>query len=78
MRICESSSAELFHEVALFFLNEIYTHISHLSSNAPKYKQETSVKKSSPVRITKKKISEQYINFTRDFIFLSYHIHILD
>ena len=34
MRICESSSAELFREAASFFLDGVYTSISDLESNA--------------------------------------------
>ena len=34
MRICESSSAELFREAASFFLDGVYTRISDLESNA--------------------------------------------
>ena len=34
MRICESSSAELFREAALFFLDDGYAPISELASNA--------------------------------------------
>ena len=72
MRICESSSAALFHEVALFFLSDIYTHISHLSSNAPKYKQETSVKKAVLLELQKRK----YLNSTSisQGISSSYHV----
>ena len=44
MRICESSSAELFQEAALFFPDDIYTHISDLGSNTQIYKEEISVK----------------------------------
>ena len=34
MQICESSSAELFREAASFFLDDVYTRISDLKSNA--------------------------------------------
>ena len=34
MRICESSSAELFREAASFFLDDVYTRISDLETNA--------------------------------------------
>ena len=33
-QICESSSAELFREAASFFLDDVYTRISDLKSNA--------------------------------------------
>ena len=84
MRICESSSAELFREAASFFLDGVYTRISDLESNAQmvgaglvyhhaclsdyihKYNWAISVKESDPIRVTKKKIFECYINFIRD------------
>ena len=34
MRICESSSAELFREAASLFLDDVYARISDLESNA--------------------------------------------
>ena len=34
MRICESSSAELFREAALFFHDDVYARISELARNA--------------------------------------------
>ena len=85
MQICECSSAELFREAVLFFLDDISTHISDLGSNAKmscvhivyyhaclsyiqKYKRAISVEENGPIRITKKKISERYINFVRDVI----------
>ena len=84
MRICESSSAELFREAASFSLDDVYNCISDLESNAQmfgadvvyhraclsayiqKYKRAISVKESGPIRVTKKKIFERYINFIRD------------
>ena len=79
-------SAELFREAASFFLDDVYTRISDLKSNAQmfgadlvyhhtclsayiqKYKRAISVKESGPIRFTKKKIFECYINFIRDVI----------
>ena len=61
MRICESSSAELFREAASFFLDDVYTRISDLETNAQMFGADL-------VRVTKKKIFERYINFIRDVI----------
>ena len=38
MRICESFSAELFGEAASFFLDDVYTRISDLDSNAQMFR----------------------------------------
>ena len=61
MRICESSSAELFREAASFFLDDVNTRISDLETNAQMFGADL-------VRVTKKKIFERYINFIRDVI----------
>ena len=86
MRICESFSAELFGEAASFLLDDVYTRISDLESNAQmfgaglyyhhvclsaciqKQKRVISVKESGPIRVTKKKTVERYINFIRNVI----------
>ena len=61
MRICESSSAELFREAGSFFLDDVYTCISDLETNAQMFGADL-------VRVTKKKILERYIDFIRDVI----------
>ena len=61
MRICESFSAELSGEAASFFLDDVYTRISDLETNAQMFGADL-------VRVTKKKIFERYINFIRDVI----------
>ena len=86
MLICESFSAELFGEAASFLLDDVYTRISDLQSNAQMFgaglyyhhvclsaciqiqKRVISVKESGPIRVTKKKTVERYINFIRNVI----------